>query len=76
VRAPFSLSAIAIASTACQDVAAYVALTGRLAQMLKVLGLKREPRGVTPTLQSYLEAMREPNASNQDANASDAKLDN
>jgi hypothetical protein len=40
------------------DVTAYVAMMGHLARALKVLGLKRLPRDVTPTLQSYLEAVR------------------
>jgi hypothetical protein len=44
------------------DVSAYVAMTGRLSQALKVLGLKRQPRDVTPTLRDYLEASREPNS--------------
>jgi hypothetical protein len=34
--------------------------------MLKLLGLKRRPQDVTPTLQSYLEAVRKPDASDQE----------
>jgi hypothetical protein len=38
------------------DVTAYTTMMGHLSRTLKVLGLKRQPRDVTPTLQSYLEA--------------------
>jgi hypothetical protein len=34
-------------------------LTGRLTQVLNLLGLRRRPRDVTPTLRDYLEATRE-----------------
>jgi hypothetical protein len=34
------------------DTTAYVSMSGRLAQLLSLLGLKRQPRDVTPTLQS------------------------
>ena len=36
------------------EIALYGTLTSHLARTLKVLGLKRQPRDVTPTLQSYL----------------------
>jgi hypothetical protein len=38
------------------EIALYGTLTSHLARTLKVLGLKRQPRDVTPTLQSYLDA--------------------
>jgi hypothetical protein len=38
------------------DVAAYSMLTGRLTQVLNLLGLRRRPRDVTPTLRDYIEA--------------------
>jgi hypothetical protein len=38
----------------------YGILTGHLSRALKVLGLKRQPRDVTPTLQDYLNAVRQP----------------
>ena len=43
---------------------AYVALAGRLTQMLTVLGLKRVPKDVTPTpsLRDYLDAARQPDS--------------
>jgi hypothetical protein len=46
------------------DVTAYVALAGRLTQMLTVLGLKRVPKDVTPTpsLRDYLDAARQPDS--------------
>jgi hypothetical protein len=34
----------------------YVAITGRLNQVLRTLGLKRQPRDVTPSLKDYLAA--------------------
>jgi hypothetical protein len=40
------------------DVTAYVSMMSNLARTLKTLGLKRQPRDVTPTLQSYLEARK------------------
>jgi hypothetical protein len=44
------------------NVAAYASLTGRLNQTLSLLGLKRQPRDVTPTLRDYLDAARRPDA--------------
>jgi hypothetical protein len=44
------------------DLVLYAMLTGRLVQVLTVLGLKREPRDITPTLQDYLNAVRQPSA--------------
>jgi hypothetical protein len=41
------------------DAAMYGVLTGHLARTLSQLGLKRVPRDMTPTLQSYLEARRQ-----------------
>jgi hypothetical protein len=35
----------------------YGLLTGHLSRALKVLGLKRQPRDVTPTLADYLRAV-------------------
>jgi hypothetical protein len=43
------------------DLALYGTLTAHLAQALKLLGLKRQPRDVTPTLRDYLEA-KQPDA--------------
>ena len=42
------------------DIAQYGTLTSHLARTFKLLGLKRQPRDVTPTLQSYLNAVRAP----------------
>jgi hypothetical protein len=42
------------------DIAQYGTLTSHLARTFKLLGLKRQPRDVTPTLQSYLDAARTP----------------
>ena len=42
------------------DAVVYVTLTGHLTRALKALGLKRAPRDITPTLQSYLAAVRQP----------------
>jgi hypothetical protein len=42
------------------DATVYGTLTGHLTRALRVLGLKRQPRDVTPTLSNYLEATREP----------------
>jgi hypothetical protein len=43
-------------ATELPEVALYGTLTSHLARTLKVLGLKRVPKDVTPTLQSYLDA--------------------
>jgi hypothetical protein len=40
------------------DATAYGVLTGHLGRTLSLLGLKRQPRDVTPTLQGYLDAAR------------------
>ena len=42
------------------DMMAYGTLTGHLTRALKAIGLKRLPRDVTPTLQGYLDAARQP----------------
>jgi hypothetical protein len=42
------------------DLAAYGALTSHLARTFNLLGLKRQPRDVTPTLRDYLVAARAP----------------
>jgi hypothetical protein len=42
------------------DVTAYGTLTGHLSRTLNLLGLKREPRDVTPTLKDYLYAAQHP----------------
>jgi hypothetical protein len=42
------------------DAVVYGTLTGHLTRALKALGLKRAPRDITPTLQSYLAAVRQP----------------
>jgi hypothetical protein len=42
------------------DVTAYGTLTGVLSRTLNLLGLKREPRDVTPTLKDYLDAAQHP----------------
>jgi hypothetical protein len=42
------------------DPITYGQLTGHLTRALKALGLKRQPRDVTPTLQDYLNAVRQP----------------
>jgi hypothetical protein len=38
----------------------YTILTSHLTRTLSVLGLKRQPRDVTPTLRDYLAAVRQP----------------
>jgi hypothetical protein len=38
----------------------YGVLTGHLCRALAMLGLKRQPRDITPTLQDYLNAVRQP----------------
>jgi hypothetical protein len=48
------------------DAIAYGTLTGHLARTLSLLGLKRQPRDMTPTLRDYIEAARQPE---QDADA-------
>jgi hypothetical protein len=42
------------------DLAIYGELTDRLGRTLQRLGLKREPRDVTPSLKDYLKAVRAP----------------
>ncbi|MGK7058062.1 hypothetical protein AB4853_16495 [Bradyrhizobium sp. 1050_B9_N1_2] len=42
------------------DVAAYAALTNNLRRLLTTVGLKRQPRNVTPDLRDYLAAHAEP----------------
>jgi hypothetical protein len=42
------------------DATVYGTLTGHLARTLSLLGLKRVPKDVTPTLQGYLDAARPP----------------
>jgi hypothetical protein len=44
------------------DVTGYTTMMGHLSRTLKVLGLRREPRDVTPSLASYLETLRQPAA--------------
>jgi hypothetical protein len=45
--------------TELPELATYGTLTSHLTRALRVLGLKRVPKDVTPTLQSYLDAVRE-----------------
>jgi hypothetical protein len=42
------------------DLTLYTMLTGHLTRTLSVLGLKRQPRDITPTLADYLKAVRQP----------------
>jgi hypothetical protein len=42
------------------DLALYGTLTAHLARALKLLGLRRVPKDVTPTLGDYLSTVREP----------------
>jgi hypothetical protein len=49
------------------DLAAYGMLTGHLGRALRILGLKREPRDVTPTLEQYLAARRAQDQASEDA---------
>jgi hypothetical protein len=42
------------------DLTIYSMLTSHLTRTLSVLGLKRQPRDVTPTLADYLKAIRQP----------------
>jgi hypothetical protein len=49
------------------DATVYGTLTGHLTRALKALGLKRQPRDVTPTLQHYLDAARQEDASEAEA---------
>jgi hypothetical protein len=42
------------------EVSSYVLMTGHLARTLKALGLKRQPRDITPSLKDYLAAARQP----------------
>jgi hypothetical protein len=51
------------------DLAIYGTLTSHLARTFKLLGLKRQPRDVTPTLQSYLDAARRPTDTEQEGEA-------
>ena len=56
------------------DLTLYTMLTGHLTRTFGVLGLKRQPRDVTPTLQDYLKAVRQPEEEMQSSGAdSDAK---
>jgi hypothetical protein len=50
------------------DLATYGTLTSHLARSLKLLGLKRAPRDVTPTptLTDYIEATRESDPESDD----------
>jgi hypothetical protein len=52
----------AAASPSAADLAQYGTLTAHLCKTLKMIGLKRVPRDVTPTLQSYLKAVSQPDA--------------
>jgi hypothetical protein len=45
------------------NVTAYATLMGHLTRTLSLLGLKRVPKDVTPTLRDYLKAVRQPDAS-------------
>jgi hypothetical protein len=47
------------------DATTYGTLTGHLARTLSLLGLKRVPRDVTPTLRDYLDAARAPDAAEE-----------
>jgi hypothetical protein len=40
------------------DLAVYGTLTSHLTKVLRTIGLKRQPRDVTPTLRDYLDARR------------------
>jgi hypothetical protein len=42
------------------ELSAYATLTGHLTRTLTALGLKRQPRDVTPRLKDYLAAVRQP----------------
>jgi hypothetical protein len=42
------------------DIIAYCLATNCLTRALKALGLKRQPRDITPTLKDYLDAVRQP----------------
>jgi hypothetical protein len=42
--------------TELPELATYGTLTSHLTKALRVLGLKRVPKDITPTLQSYLDA--------------------
>jgi hypothetical protein len=48
------------------ELALYGTLTSHLSRALKMIGLKRQLRDVTPTLQTYLDAVRQPEASEDD----------
>jgi hypothetical protein len=49
------------------DATVYGTLTGYLTRTLSVLGLKRVPRDVTPTLRDYLDAARQPSTEIDDS---------
>jgi hypothetical protein len=49
------------------DAVAYGTLTGHLNRTLSTLGLKRRPRDVTPTLNEYLTAARQPDEAKQES---------
>jgi hypothetical protein len=51
------------------ELAAYGTLTSHLTRALRLLGLKRLPKDVTPTLQSYLDAARQPTDTEQEGEA-------
>jgi hypothetical protein len=51
-----SVQCEALESSEPFDVTAYTTMMGHLSRTLKVLGLKRQPRDVTPTLPDYLAA--------------------
>jgi hypothetical protein len=42
------------------DATVYGHLTGHLTRALRTIGLKRQPREVTPSLRDYLDAARQP----------------
>jgi hypothetical protein len=44
------------------DLAVYGTLTSHLGKTLRLLGLKRVPKDVTPTLRDYLDAARRPDS--------------
>jgi hypothetical protein len=48
------------------DLIAYGTLTGHLVRALRELGVKRQPRDVTPTLRDYLDAAQQPAEPDED----------
>jgi hypothetical protein len=44
------------------DATVYSTLTGQLTRTLTTVGIKRLPKDVTPTLQGYLDATRQPDS--------------